>query len=177
MIYETALCRDITQRDFGIRSTFPKSKIICSFLYLICRLEQGCHNIVLIQNSRQRTGFTARHNRLALTCLHEKRGDKPKACLPLLKLFAEGEGFKPPIPAMGIPDFESSAFGHSANLPFPARAAPLAEPSAAFNGCKGNTNISHGKEKRHSNESFSSLALSFPASDRLMASLISHVPP
>ena len=31
---------------------------------------------------------------------------------------AEGEGFKPPIPAMGIPDFESSAFGHSANLPF-----------------------------------------------------------
>ena len=30
---------------------------------------------------------------------------------------AEGEGFKPPIPAMGIPDFESSAFGHSANLP------------------------------------------------------------
>ena len=33
------------------------------------------------------------------------------------KEFAEGEGFKPPIPAMGIPDFESSAFGHSANLP------------------------------------------------------------
>lgn len=32
---------------------------------------------------------------------------------------AESEGFKPPIPAMGIPDFESSAFGHSANFPFP----------------------------------------------------------
>ena len=30
---------------------------------------------------------------------------------------AEDEGFKPPIPVMGIPDFESSAFGHSANLP------------------------------------------------------------
>ena len=32
-------------------------------------------------------------------------------------MFAEDEGFKPPIPVMGIPDFESSAFGHSANLP------------------------------------------------------------
>ena len=32
-------------------------------------------------------------------------------------LFAEDEGFKPPIPKKGIPDFESSAFGHSANLP------------------------------------------------------------
>ena len=31
--------------------------------------------------------------------------------------FAEDEGFKPPIPEKGIPDFESSAFGHSANLP------------------------------------------------------------
>ena len=30
---------------------------------------------------------------------------------------AEDEGFKPPIPKKGIPDFESSAFGHSANLP------------------------------------------------------------
>ena len=30
---------------------------------------------------------------------------------------AEDEGFKPPIPKEGIPDFESSAFGHSANLP------------------------------------------------------------
>ena len=30
---------------------------------------------------------------------------------------AESEGFKPPIPERGIPDFESSAFGHSANLP------------------------------------------------------------
>ena len=32
--------------------------------------------------------------------------------------FAEGEGFKPPIPERGIPDFESSAIDHSANLPF-----------------------------------------------------------
>lgn len=136
MIYETALYRDITQRDFGIRNTFPKSKIICSFLYLICRLEQGCHNIVLIQNSRQRTGFTARHNRLALTCLHEKKGRQATSLSPPAQTLAEGEGFKPPIPAMGIPDFESSAFGHSANLPFPARAAPLAEPSAALTGAK-----------------------------------------
>ena len=30
---------------------------------------------------------------------------------------AEDEGFKPPIPERGIPDFESSAFDHSANLP------------------------------------------------------------
>ena len=32
-------------------------------------------------------------------------------------ILAESEGFKPPIPVMGIPDFESSAFGHSANFP------------------------------------------------------------
>ncbi len=35
------------------------------------------------------------------------------SCLTL----AEGEGFKPPIPEKGIPDFESSAIDHSANLP------------------------------------------------------------
>ncbi len=35
-----------------------------------------------------------------------------------LSLLAEDEGFKPPIPKKGIPDFESSAFGHSANLPY-----------------------------------------------------------
>ena len=40
-------------------------------------------------------------------------------CLPR---FAEGEGFKPPIPERGIPDFESSAIDHSANLPFFATA-------------------------------------------------------
>ena len=33
-------------------------------------------------------------------------------------MLAEGEGFKPPIPERGIPDFESSAIDHSANLPF-----------------------------------------------------------
>ena len=32
-------------------------------------------------------------------------------------VLAEGEGFKPPIPERGIPDFESSAIDHSANLP------------------------------------------------------------
>ena len=32
-------------------------------------------------------------------------------------LFAESEGFKPPIPERGIPDFESSAIDHSANSP------------------------------------------------------------
>ena len=37
--------------------------------------------------------------------------------LLILKYQAEGEGFKPPIPERGIPDFESSAIDHSANLP------------------------------------------------------------
>ena len=36
---------------------------------------------------------------------------------PFCNVFAEGEGFKPPIPERGIPDFESSAIDHSANLP------------------------------------------------------------
>ena len=35
----------------------------------------------------------------------------------LFHLFAESEGFKPPIPERGIPDFESSAIDHSANSP------------------------------------------------------------
>ena len=34
-----------------------------------------------------------------------------------ISLCAESEGFKPPIPERGIPDFESSAIVHSANLP------------------------------------------------------------
>ena len=37
-----------------------------------------------------------------------------------LFFLAESEGFKPPIPGKGIPDFESSAFDHSANSPFAA---------------------------------------------------------
>ena len=41
-------------------------------------------------------------------------------CMPAK--VAEGEGFKPPIPERGIPDFESSAIDHSANLPFFATA-------------------------------------------------------
>ena len=36
---------------------------------------------------------------------------------PFCNVFAEGEGFKPPIPEKGIPDFESSAIDHSANSP------------------------------------------------------------
>ena len=35
----------------------------------------------------------------------------------LLHVLAESEGFKPPIPEKGIPDFESSAIDHSANSP------------------------------------------------------------
>ena len=35
----------------------------------------------------------------------------------LVPLLAESEGFKPPIPERGIPDFESSAIDHSANSP------------------------------------------------------------
>ncbi len=35
----------------------------------------------------------------------------------LFLFFAESEGFKPPIPERGIPDFESSAIDHSANSP------------------------------------------------------------
>ena len=50
---------------------------------------------------------------------------------------AEGEGFKPPIPERGIPDFESSAIDHSANLPnVKLKNKPLSEC-----GCKGNTKI------------------------------------
>ena len=44
-----------------------------------------------------------------------KKNGKPTRDFPIYS--AEGEGFKPPIPGKGIPDFESSAFGHSANLP------------------------------------------------------------
>ena len=42
---------------------------------------------------------------------------KPNIPFGLVKTLAEDEGFKPPIPERGIPDFESSAFDHSANLP------------------------------------------------------------
>ena len=49
--------------------------------------------------------------------------------------FAEGEGFKPPIPEKGIPDFESSAIDHSANLPIkrePTSITQLAEKLKAI---------------------------------------------
>ena len=49
---------------------------------------------------------------------------------PFCNVFAEGEGFKPPIPERGIPDFESSAIDHSANL-------PNKFVYLAFCGCKG----------------------------------------
>ena len=64
-------------------------------------------------------------------CLHEK-GETSHRMPPLLKLLAEGEGFKPPIPVMGIPDFESSAFGHSANLPLSPWAPPIRKPPLGF---------------------------------------------
>ncbi len=48
-----------------------------------------------------------------LVIRHEKR--KPLG-FPFT-LLAESEGFKPPIPERGIPDFESSAIDHSANSP------------------------------------------------------------
>ena len=56
----------------------------------------------------------------ALVIRHKKR--EPWGSLSVLIAeseapFAEGEGFKPPIPERGIPDFESSAIDHSANLP------------------------------------------------------------
>ena len=53
---------------------------------------------------------------------------------PLFDLKAESEGFKPPIPKKGIPDFESSAFGHSAN--FPIRRC---KSTTFFSKCKGLT--------------------------------------
>lgn len=45
---------------------------------------------------------------------------------------AEDEGFKPPIPKSGIPDFESSAFGHSANLPLTKTQIKCRKPTARF---------------------------------------------
>ena len=47
---------------------------------------------------------------------------------------AEGEGFKPPIPERGIPDFESSAIDHSANLPI--KYVPAARCSSLKAGAK-----------------------------------------
>ena len=49
-----------------------------------------------------------------------KKGNRK---VPCENVFAEGEGFKPPIPERGIPDFESSAIDHSANLPIFQRAS------------------------------------------------------
>ena len=48
--------------------------------------------------------------------------------MSLFFCLAEGEGFKPPIPEKGIPDFESSAIVHSANLPINIK--PSSEASA-----------------------------------------------
>ncbi len=55
-----------------------------------------------------------------------------------MKFRAEGEGFKPPIPERGIPDFESSAIDHSANLPM---CQMLIGPSFGLSGCKGSAKI------------------------------------
>ena len=59
---------------------------------------------------------------------------------------AEDEGFKPPIPVMGIPDFESSAFGHSANLPLTRLISPKHVLRALFFVCKDNIFFPFGKE-------------------------------
>ncbi len=48
---------------------------------------------------------------------NSRRTQKRKSYRFAISKEAEDEGFKPPIPKKGIPDFESSAFGHSANLP------------------------------------------------------------
>ena len=58
---------------------------------------------------------------------------------PHVCVLAEGEGFKPPIPEKGIPDFESSAIDHSANLPI--KREPMSNTQLAFSkiGCKGTT--------------------------------------
>ena len=52
-----------------------------------------------------------------LLCCHRSANDAATRLDDSFLSYAEDEGFKPPIPVMGIPDFESSAFGHSANLP------------------------------------------------------------
>ena len=71
--------------------------------------------------------------------LHIKRlsivNKKRYALNAYLFSFAESEGFKPPIPERGIPDFESSAIDHSANSPI----NKLYSLHLDFCGCKGNT--------------------------------------
>ena len=70
---------------------------------------------------------------------------------------AEGEGFKPPIPERGIPDFESSAIDHSANLPYLTRTNKMAHLTNNSKGqnvstlleiaCKGNTFLLNDQKK------------------------------
>ena len=76
---------------------------------------------------------------------------------------------------MGIPDFESSAFGHSANLPLTFYVSQNGKDALNFNGCKDNIIFSYSKEKSHSNESFSSFAFNISASDFLIPNFISQV--
>ena len=71
-----------------------------------------------------------------------------------LASFAEDEGFKPPIPERVIPDFESSAFDHSANLPKPCSRTPHVVDAEC--DCKSNTIFVNNKKlsKKTLNEVF-----------------------
>lgn len=88
--------------------------------------------------------------------------ESPVAVYNHRTFFAEDEGFKPPIPERGIPDFESSAFGHSANLP-----CMLSKDSAKvifiLNKCN------------YSKDNLFNFSLSIPASDFFIPRLMVHV--
>ena len=81
------------------------------------------------------------------------RGRKTKVGRKLLRFpptrfLAESEGFKPPIPERGIPDFESSAIDHSANSPIKRRQIELAR-------------FAERKESRYSQHNFSLFTFHF----------------
>ena len=107
--------------------------------------------------------------------IRHKKGNRLGSLLRYLRApFAEGEGFKPPIPERGIPDFESSAIDHSANLPINyfcfARMRmqryyffPI-PPKKMQETCEN-----------YSKESFANFDFSCSASLFLMLSTISHV--
>ena len=69
-------------------------------------------------SSLQGGGFKSRDKRVEedVEGRNEEKG-KGNPAVPFLLVLAESEGFKPPIPEKGIPDFESSAIDHSANSP------------------------------------------------------------
>ena len=115
--------------------------------------------------------------------------------MSLFFCFAESEGFKPPIPERGIPDFESSAIDHSANSPIKRRQIELARFAERKESQTCLTLISFASAKVmhfyettkiilvkvtqpvtfYSNESFSSRLFSCSASLLRMLSFISQV--